>query len=267
MNNNNSSVNYSYLSGAKDFNVPIYRHDDRLFPFVSLTYMNEGEFFCEHKGETLVAKAGETMYVPESIMHNVYTLSRGVASWGHISATSFKYDIMKNTRKPVVIKGESSRIIKECLNELAIIKYDSVCSLFKRDNCISRIFCELFKYTEVTEIKLKSEWCIRLQGYIAENVKEKFNLDDLAKMMLISKSSLCHKFKEETGISLIDYILGEKIKASFYMISDSLNNRQIAEKLNLSDEYYFSKLFKKTVGISPKEYKKIYIQKQKTAVK
>ena len=62
-------------------------------------------------------------------------------------------------------------------------------------------------------------------------------------------------------MSLMDYILQEKIKASFYMLSDGLNNRQIAEKLNLSDEYYFSKLFKKTVGISPKEYKKIYIQK------
>jgi YesN/AraC family two-component response regulator len=45
------------------------------------------------------------------------------------------------------------------------------------------------------------------------------------------------------------------------MLSDGLNNRQIAEKLNLSDEYYFSKLFKKTVGITPKEYKQIYIRK------
>jgi AraC-like DNA-binding protein len=46
------------------------------------------------------------------------------------------------------------------------------------------------------------------------------------------------------------------------MLADGMNNRQIAEKLNLSDEYYFSKLFKKTVGISPKEYKNTYITKQ-----
>lgn len=261
MNNDISTINYSYLLGAKDFRVPKYRHDDRFFPFVSLTHMNEGEFFCEYKGETYVAGKGETMYVPESVSHNVYTLSVANASWGHISATSYKYDLMKNSRKPVVIRGESSNIIKECLDELALLKYDSAYSLYMRDNCISRIFCELFKYTEVTEIKPKSEWCMRLQGYITENIKEKFNLDDIAKMMFISKSSLCHKFKAETEMSLMDYILQEKIKASFYMLSDGLNNRQIAEKLNLSDEYYFSKLFKKTVGISPKEYKKIYIQK------
>ena len=45
------------------------------------------------------------------------------------------------------------------------------------------------------------------------------------------------------------------------MLADGSNNRQIAERLNLSDEYYFSKLFKKTVGISPKAYKEIYTSK------
>ena len=50
-------------------------------------------------------------------------------------------------------------------------------------------------------------------------------------------------------------ILQEKIKASFYMLQDGLTNSQIAENLNLSDEYYYSKLFKKVVGITPKEYK------------
>ena len=261
MNGDISTINYSYLLGAKDFRVPIYRHDDRFFPFVSLTYMNDGEFFCECNGEIYMASPGETLFVPECVLHNVYTTSLANASWGHISATSYKYDLMKNARKPIVIKGDSSAIIKENLDELASIKYDSVCSIYKRDKCISAIYCELCKYTEYLISKPKPEWCIKLQGYISENVKEKFNLDDMAKMMFVSKSSLCHKFKFETGISLMDYILQEKIKASFYMLADGLTNRQIAEGLSLSDEYYFSKLFKKTVGISPKEYKNIYIQK------
>ena len=261
MNGDISTINYSYLLGAKNFRVPVYRHNDRFFPFVSLTCMNDGEFFCECDGEVYTALPGETLFVPECVLHNVYTESKGNASWGHISATSYKYDLMKNARKPIVIKGESSTIIKNNLDELASVKYDSVCSLYIRDKCISGIFCELCKYTEDITSAQRSEWCIRLQGYISENVKEKFNLDDMAKMMFISKSSLCHKFKDETGIPLIDYILQEKVKASFYMLADGLNNRQIAERLSLSDEYYFSKLFKKTVGISPKEYKKIYIQK------
>ena len=90
-----------------------------------------------------------------------------------------------------------------------------------------------------------------------QQIKTKLNSKIMA---YISKSSLCHKFKAAMGISLIDYILREKIKTSFYMLSEGMNNRHIAEKLALSDEYYYSKLFKKVVGISPKEYKKTYFE-------
>lgn len=259
MNGDISTINYSYLLGASDFKVSIYRHNERLFPFVSLTHVNEGEFYCEYGGSTFVAKKGETMYIPEGVLHNVYTLSPAMACWGHVSATSYRYDVMKNARAPVVIRGESSYTIKRLLDELAKIKYDTVYALYKRDSCISSIFCELFKYTDTGEMKPKPDWCVRLQDYITENVKDKFNLDDLAKMLFISKSSLCHKFKETVGTSLMDYILGEKIKASFYLLTDGLTNRQIAERLNISDEYYFSRLFKKFTGIPPKEYKNIYL--------
>jgi AraC-like DNA-binding protein len=259
MRSDNSTINYSYLLGARDYEVSIYRHNERLFPFVSLTHVSEGEFYCEYNGETFVARKGETMYIPEGVLHNVYTLSPAIASWGHVSATSFKYDLMKNARTPVVIRGESSYTIKGQLDVLAEIKYDTVYALYRRDSCISGIFCELFKYTEACKMNPRPDWCVRLQDYITENVKEKFNLDELAKMLYISKSSLCHKFKETVGTSLMDYILGEKIKASFYLLTDGLTNRQIAERLNFSDEYYFSKLFKKFTGIPPKEYKSIYL--------
>ena len=257
-----SSIHYRYLLGKKDFDVYPYRHNDRFFPFVSLTHVIEGEFLCECDGKIYSAKKNETMYVPECVLHNVYTKSLAKANWAHLAATSYKYDLMKNTRCPVVIKGESSIIISDYLARLASIKYDSLSALYERDNCISGIFYELFKYTEYSATEEIPAWCINLQSYISEHIKEKFNLDELAKMMFVSKSTLCHNFKSVKGITLITYIQKEKIKSSFYMLADGMNNRQIAEKLNLSDEYYFSKLFKKTVGISPKEYKNTYITKQ-----
>ncbi len=58
------------------------------------------------------------------------------------------------------------------------------------------LFRELFKFNEACDMKPKPDWCVRLQRYITENMKKKFNLDDLAKMLFISQSSLCHKFKE-----------------------------------------------------------------------
>ena len=183
MKKNLSAINYEYLLGASNRAVPVYRHNDRFFPFVSLTHITEGEFFCEYEGELICAKPGETLYVPEGVMHNVYTVSPAVASWGHLCATSYNYAIMKNARKPILIKEKSSFVIKEYLDELARIQYDSISSIYKRDNCISGIFYELFEYTAECVVAKRSEWCIKLQEYIAEHINEKFNLDELAKMM------------------------------------------------------------------------------------
>ena len=260
MNTNTSSINYEYLLGASDRRIPIYRHNERFFPFVSLTHITDGEFFCEYEGELLSAVPGDTLYVPECVLHNVYTLSPARGSWGHVGATSYKYELPRVRRRPIIIKGEDSLALKKKLDTLAKIKFDTVRAIYERDNCISGIFCELSKYSEECAISKKPDFCIMLQEYISENITEKFSLDELAKMAYISKSSLCHKFKAAMGISLIDYILREKIKTSFYMLSGGMNNRHIAEKLNLSDEYYYSKLFKKVVGISPKEYKKTYFE-------
>ena len=257
MNIDNSIVKYSYLAGAKNFDVTPHRQNDRFLPFVVLTHVNIGEGYFEHKGKVYTIKAGQTMFVPECVLHNINSINPHNVSWAHISATSFKYNLMQNSRTPKIIKGESSLILRDYINRLATIKYKSPSDLFERDNCISGIFKELSKFDETQDISTpKPQWCISLQDYIARNIKNKFSLDDLAKEMLVSKSSLCHKFKKETGVSLIDYVLQEKIKASFYMLADGLTNAQIAEKLNLSDEYYFSKLFKKIVGVSPKDYKK-----------
>ena len=139
MNGDISTINYSYLLGASDYKVSIYRHNERLFPFVSLTHVNEGEFYCEYGGGTFVAKKGETMYIPEGVLHNVYTLSPAMACWGHVSATSYRYDVMKNARAPVVIRGESSYTIKRLLDVLAEIKYDTVYALYIKEQSVSQI--------------------------------------------------------------------------------------------------------------------------------
>ena len=213
MNANAASINYEYLLGASDRTIPIYRHNERFFPFVSLTHITEGEFFCECDGELLTARAGDTLYVPECVLHNVYTLSSACGSWGHVCATSYKYDILKVSKKPIIIKGDDSFKIKKRLDALAKIKFDSIGSIYERDNCISGIFCELFKYADGYTVSKKPELCIWLQEYISQRITEKFNLDELAKMTYISKSTLCHKFKRAMGVSLIDYIIREKIKA------------------------------------------------------
>ena len=92
----NSSVNYGYLTGRANVDVEPHRQNDRFLPFVVLTHVNTGEGCFEYNGQTFIVNQGETMYVPECVLHNVCSTKPHNVSWAHVSASSSKYDFMKN---------------------------------------------------------------------------------------------------------------------------------------------------------------------------
>ena len=91
--------------------------------------------------------------------------------------------------------------------------------------------------------------------YVLENIDAQISLQILSKKLFISSSYLSLLFKEKTGINLIDYITYVKMERAKLLLGDSsLKNYEIADKLGFSMEY-FSKLFKKTFGLTPTRYR------------
>nr|WP_237446585.1 helix-turn-helix transcriptional regulator [Shimazuella alba] len=70
---------------------------------------------------------------------------------------------------------------------------------------------------------------------------------------------LCQLFKNEVGISLREYIQQQKIEeAKRLLISTSYSLTDICTYLHFTDQSYFTKVFKKFVGITPKQYRNTY---------
>ncbi|WP_342565655.1 response regulator [Paenibacillus sp. FSL R7-0345] len=84
-----------------------------------------------------------------------------------------------------------------------------------------------------------------------------FELERLAETVGMNASYLSRLFKYKTGQTITDYLIGIRIvKAKELLISQpDLKNYEIAEKVGYSDPVYFNKLFKKIVGVTPKDYK------------
>ena len=69
-------------------------------------------------------------------------------------------------------------------------------------------------------------------------------------------------FKDETGLSVIDYINRHRISQAESMLSDqSLAIKDVAYSVGFSDQMYFSKVFKKHTGKTPTEYKRLIVEK------
>jgi len=93
---------------------------------------------------------------------------------------------------------------------------------------------------------------LKLKQYISDRVYEDITLDKAAKISNMSKSYLSSVFKKETGESFTDYVNRLKMEEAKILIQRyDLKNYEVAEKLGFIDESYFSKLFKKYIGISP----------------
>lgn len=95
-----------------------------------------------------------------------------------------------------------------------------------------------------------------VETLMRNNLHQDLNLDTLAHYSQLSKFHFAKKFKELTDTSPIQHFINMKIQQACSRLDNSNDPiKQIAEELGYNDPYYFSRLFKKTVGMSPKQYR------------
>lgn len=98
---------------------------------------------------------------------------------------------------------------------------------------------------------------LKVKEYLDENYTcENISLEFLSNKFYINSCHLSSTFKKVTGERLIEYITKKRIeKAKYLLKKDNIKMIEICEKIGYKDYYYFSKIFKKHVGISPTKYK------------
>lgn len=93
-------------------------------------------------------------------------------------------------------------------------------------------------------------------AYIDDNYKERITLDELAFLFRTNRSTLCKVFKNSTGKTVSEYVGDKKLEAAKRKITQTDKTlTEIAEELNFESIHYFTRFFKKHLGISPKEYR------------
>jgi AraC family transcriptional regulator of arabinose operon len=95
-------------------------------------------------------------------------------------------------------------------------------------------------------------------AFMQKNILENITLEDLAHFCKLSKSQLTLIFKDKTGCSPIDYFIRLKMQhCCKYIDLTDMKMNEVASMMGYSDPYYFSRAFKKIMGMSPANYRKI----------
>jgi two-component system, response regulator YesN len=92
--------------------------------------------------------------------------------------------------------------------------------------------------------------------YIGEHLEDKLTLQQLADYVYLHPQYLSRLFKQEKGITITEFITMKRIeKSKSLLISTQESITDISEKCGFTDLNYFSRVFSKIEGVSPKKYR------------
>lgn len=95
----------------------------------------------------------------------------------------------------------------------------------------------------------------RACSYIAENLGERFTLDDLARQAGVSRFHFARLFRVSTGNSPMAYLLKSRIeRAKQMLLQDERPVCEIAAVLGFCDQSHLTRTFRRLTGLTPREF-------------
>lgn len=96
----------------------------------------------------------------------------------------------------------------------------------------------------------------RVENYVMLHLEEDLSVPQLAEKVYISVTHLNRLFKTKTGMTVNEFITDARMKAAREMLeSTNISVSAISSKTGYSNYSYFIKIFKKTFGVTPREYR------------
>ena len=119
---------------------------------------------------------------------------------------------------------------------------------------ISRIYDQIPRETNQTARRL---W--EVISYMDANLDKALTTEDLVGIANMSTSTLNRCFRQSTGLSPIEFHIHKRIAYACSLIQErGLSMGQVSESCGFKDPNYFSRQFRKVMGMSPKQYQRIF---------
>ena len=258
-------------------NYEYYNHFDSKLPFtfsyyitrendyknwhkdLEILYFLRGSGIVEYGTERIEAYPGRLIAINPNVLHNV-TSDTFLEHYCLILDNEFfaelGINIADNAYAPIIEDSRAIALFEEIIN--------SFCSLdtFTKALVITAIMNLLiyitknYTYDSNTYKTEKNEYGITLAiGYILANLNKKLYEDELINQVGMSKYYFIREFKKTTGCTPIEFIHKNRcIEAKRMLRSGKLSISEISEQIGFESPAYFTKIFKRYIGTTPREY-------------
>lgn len=194
------------------------------------------------------------------------SILREITDMLRASTSEFTFNIVKHYF--VVISSIISRKVYEesLLNEKNFFIFNAACIEMIENNLqennvkvigdeLVEFYCYILK--EKTKPSLLHETVNEVIEYINQNVEKQLIVEEIAKRFNVSTSHLSRIFREYTSVTLVEYITIRKIEeVQYYLRFSNQKISEIAEKFHFCNQSYFTRVFKKYTGLTPRRFRK-----------
>jgi len=167
------------------------------------------------------------------------------------------YSIIMNTLlRKAAEKGGVHPVYLDSVSSTFAMKIEQLESVDTALNLMPEMFRSYCRIVRKHSMKDYSPLTQRAITFIDTDLAADLSLRTISQALNISSSYLSTSFKKETGQTITDYINRRRISHAKHLLrSTALQIQTIAQQCGILDVHYFSKVFKRIVGITPKQYR------------
>lgn len=248
----------------------VWRYSNRIkrtLQHHEILLITSGKGYIMNKNKKHKVKSGMLFYICPEVEHSIEADIEEPISF---LSVHFSYSSVNFNGDKWSIKNENESLQLHSMQQLK--DYYQIENLFRRlveawiaklpsYEFISKTLFQQLIFEIIENLRNKNEnYAASLKvgkiiEFMHENVNSKITLTELAEMVQLSPTYLSRIFKQTTEYSIIEFFNKIKVdKAKEMIIEGDKKMKEIAQLLGFTDEFYFSRIFKRIEGTSPSEF-------------
>lgn len=251
--------------------------------YVELTLATDGVGYSSASGEEVLIETGDVFVSFPGDIHSIRSDEKNPLKYDFISfmptspALVSELVYLKHGLRAVSLRIIKNKIIGDLVSSVIAeldakgFEYEAVISSMLKQLCI--LLLREFKNTSARNASANSlekpneaeRLCYRIMNHIDSNLHNMHGLESLTESFSYNYNYLSNLFKKTTGETLASYYKRKRLETAHAMLSQSkVRITDVAISLGYSSVYTFSRAYKATFGISPKEAKQRIRNKSKS---
>ncbi len=225
-----------------------------------ILFIYKGKCIAEYEDKTYTLNPGDfVVYYPtqrqkyayhENIEHHSF--------WLHFSG-SYAQTLLQNCNLTSgVHKASTGGDISDIKNTytLLVTEFNTKPIMYKTKSTGLLLLLLSQLYSLENPIKKQNKHVYALEDYIHNNYSAPPDIESFAKSANLSVDRFKHLFKEHTGMPIHNYLINVRLTQAKRLLKNTdMTVKEVSYAVGYRDELYFSRIYKKHMGISPSEVK------------